>query len=124
MLSIPFLPYHPFEQPDTSFLAHTVSVMYVSVPPDMQGGQLELLGNMTTYSDADGVEPPPIDSVFPVHNLHAEFRGDSYHRVRGYATETSILRVSLVLEQYLLDADDEKYLVEYQQSEKNGMTMM
>lgn len=90
----------------------------------MQGGQLELIGNLTKYSETGSDEPPPIESIFPKHNLHAEFRGDTYHRVRGYSTETSTLRISLVLEQYLLDADNEQYLVDYQQSEKNGMTMM
>lgn len=116
-----------WQQRGFNFLAHTVSVMYVSVPSDMTGGQLELLGDgETAYSDTNKnlTEIPPLESIAPKLNLHAEFRGDSFHRVRGYATETSTLRVSLVLEQYLLDADDEQYLVEYKQSEKNGMTMM
>jgi hypothetical protein len=45
-------------------------------------------------------------------------------QVRGYDTRTSTLRVSLVLEQYLLRDDDERYLVEYSQSEAtNGMML-
>lgn len=86
---------------------------------------MELLGNVTRYESVQEWEDlSPIDSITPKLNFHAEFRGDSYHRVRGYATDTSVLRISLVLEQYLLDDENEKYLVEYEQSEKNGMTMM
>jgi hypothetical protein len=106
--------------------------MYVSVPEDMQGGQLEILGDReTAYKktvEVDGeeqpVQPDAIETIVPKHNLHAEFRGDSYHRVRGYATDTSTLRVSLVLEQYKLNKKDEKFLTPYKESEKNGMTMM
>lgn len=112
-------------KPGTSFLAHTVSVMYVSVPPDMQGGQLELLGDMKRYMTVgEGQELSPVETIVPKLNLHAEFRGDSYHRVRGYATATSTLRISLVLEQYLVSEENLQYLVDYEQSEKNGMTMM
>lgn len=99
--------------------------MYVSVPEDMKGGELELLGDReTAFPNEEENEPKAIEAIAPTHNLHAEFRGDSFHRVRGYATDTSTLRISLVLEQYKLEEEDAQYLIPYVQSEKNGMTMM
>lgn len=64
------------------------------------------------------------ETIRPVENSFAQFRGDSYHRVRGYGTATSRQRVSLVLEQYSIAEENERFLLEYEQSEKNGMTMM
>jgi hypothetical protein len=108
-------------KPNTDFLAHTVSVLYISVPEDMVGGQLELLGiGEEHHTNPDHV----VDSVHPVEDYSATFRGDSYHQVRGYDTATDTLRISLVLEQYKLDEENAPYMIEYEQSEKDGMTMM
>lgn len=99
--------------------------MYVSVPEDMEGGELELLG---THMEANGPgrpsPAPTLESITPRHNLHAEFRGDSVHRVRGYATKTNQLRISLVLEQYKVSEENEQFLTPYRVFQKNGMTMM
>lgn len=99
--------------------------MYVSVPEDMEGGELELLGNHEdVYGPGRPSPAPALERITPRHNLHAEFRGDSVHRVRGYATKTSKLRISLVLEQYKVTEENEEFLVPYRLFQKNGMTMM
>jgi hypothetical protein len=72
----------------TQFLAHTVSVMYVSVPEDMEGGELELLGpGEEVYRDGRDESDPAeaLEVVSPVENMHAEFRGDrcAVCRARG-----------------------------------------
>jgi hypothetical protein len=109
------------KKPGTDFLAHTVSVLYISVPKDMVGGQLELLG----IGEEHHRNPNKVhESIVPVEDFSATFRGDSYHQVRGYDTSTDTLRISLVLEQYKLSEEDSKFMIEYEQSEKDGMTMM
>lgn len=102
---------------------------YVDLPPDMRGGELELLGTTAQVypngEDGDTEKlPPALEIIVPEENMHAEFRGDSLHRVRAYETDTEDVRVSLVLEQYKVPEEDLKYLVEYHHKQKDGMTMM
>lgn len=106
-------------RPNSDFLAHRVNVLYLNVPKDLVGGELELLG-----SDRDYDPDKPAEAIKPVENLMAAFRGDSYHQVRGYDTQTDSLRVSLVLENYVVSKENEKYLIDYDQSEKDSMKMM
>lgn len=106
-------------RPNSDFLAHRVNVLYLNVPEDLVGGELELLGNSRDY-DPDH----PLQAVTPVENLMAAFRGDSFHQVRGYDTKTDSLRVSLVLENYVVSDENKKYLIDYDQSEKDSMKMM
>lgn len=103
------------------FLAHAISVIYVSVPSDMRGGDLELYGNGKTGSGAKAFTSTDIkevdlhdpDLVTPIENMLVEFRGDSWHKVQGFSTETSERRISFVLEQYKLTKNDEKYFLPY-----------
>lgn len=92
----------------------------------MTGGELELLGtDEEAYPGGErGAEAPAKETITPRENLWAEFRGDSLHRVRAYETETDDLRVSLVLEQYMIPKEDEHFLVKYHHTHKDGMTMM
>jgi hypothetical protein len=108
--------------PGITFLAHAVSVLYISVPPDMNGGELELLGS----APSEEVVPEnfEIQHVEPVENRMAQFRGDSYHQVRGYSTDTDALRISLVLEQYRVAPAYQNGIDQYVESVKDGMTMM
>jgi hypothetical protein len=108
--------------PGITFLAHAVSVLYISVPPDMSGGELELLGP----APSEDVVPEDfeIQHVAPVENRMAQFRGDSYHQVRGYSTDTDVLRISLVLEQYRVAPAYQNGVDQYVESVKDGMTMM
>jgi hypothetical protein len=68
----------------TSFLAHTVSVLYVNVPSDMHGGQLETLGTREDVYGAEGgfIEKAPAAVITPMENDWVEFRGDALHQVR------------------------------------------
>lgn len=95
------------------FLAHSVTVLYLSVPEQMAGGELQLFN----YSRREGLRESdaPDAIVRPSEGLLATFRGDALHRVTEAslnpnrwrsladggddALETSA-RVSLVLEQY------------------------
>jgi hypothetical protein len=105
-----------------TFLAHAVSVLYISVPSDMKGGALELLGS-APGEDIDGGDTV-LQRIDPVENRMVEFRGDSFHQVRGYSTQTKDLRVSLVLEQYRVGPAYQGRVAEYVESVKNGMTML
>lgn len=58
----------------------------------MKGGELELLGPKSEADDEtdevtgeDGLAEA-LETIVPTENKHAEFRGDSYHRVRAYET--------------------------------------
>ncbi|KAA8497502.1 hypothetical protein FVE85_5087 [Porphyridium purpureum] len=108
-------------RPNTDFLAHTVTVLYLSVPPDMEGGELEVLGTREQYEEGGGTVK---SRITPVQNKGARFRGDAYHQVRGYTTETDQRRVSLVLEQYRVPRRFHRYLSKYEHSEKDGVLMM
>ena len=93
------------------WLAHSVSVLYLSIPVGMVGGALEL------YTDHDNKRPDA--RILPNAGELVVFRGDAYHRVTEMKIRSSQvedddekeeppsagpdageLRVSLVLEQY------------------------
>ena len=75
-------------RPDVPPYPQKVSVLYVQVPADMQGGELILHRRR------------PITTVRPRTNLLVEFQGSLRHEV--CAVECSTPRISLVLESYLL----------------------
>ena len=50
----------------------------------------------------DDEEKEPTMLVTPRENRLVRFRGDTYHAVEGYKSETNQRRISLVLEQYYL----------------------
>jgi len=97
-----------------NYVAHTVSVYYLQVPERMVGGRLELFRRVP-----NGQHSPPDATVHPWEGELVVFRGDAYHRVtavrlRGskdgtdaiaVQDETTLLRISLVLEQYRIPAD-------------------
>lgn len=89
--------------------AHQVNVLYMSVPHDMIGGQLQLFkygadprltetGQLKSREEI--IRSIPDKVILPQENTMVAFRGDTYHRVMGYSTDTSARRISLVLEQY------------------------
>ena len=97
------------------YVAETVSVLYVSVPDDMRGGELEVRKVPDVYLDAHGLKARAAVArdggqveaadVKPVENTLVTFRGDAHHRVRPFSTEKpGARRVSLVLEQYRLES--------------------
>jgi hypothetical protein len=73
-------------------LASSVSVLYLSLPPDIVGGELEL------KHPEEQPEAGSPSRVQPKENRLAVFRGDAEHAVRNF--DGSSNRVSLVLEQY------------------------
>lgn len=103
------------------FIAHQVSVLYNSVPSDMEGGNLELFPYGDGYPDTAA---PPAESVAPKENLLVTFRGDAFHQVRSYRTKTGRERISLVLEQYKIDEDMYPKTVKFLEAYKSNMTMM
>jgi len=75
------------------FIAHSVSVFYVTLPDSFSGGKLLLYGN-----SKDNMQP--LDVIIPEENLLIAFRGDSFHSVEAFYSDSNTKRVSLVLEQY------------------------
>lgn len=92
------------EDLDVSFVAHEVSVFYLQVPQDMEGGGLKLIdlrGDISQVNlDSDVNSQEVREEVQPQENSIVRFRGDACHQVMGYKTETPLERVSVVLEQY------------------------
>ena len=78
-------------RPDVPPYPQKVSVLYVQVPDDMEGGQLILHRRR------------PLATVTPQTNLLVEFKGNLRHEV--CAVECSTPRISLVLESYQLPDD-------------------
>eukprot|EP00798_Chlamydomonas_sp_ICE-L_P026136 gene26136-11856_t len=79
------------------FCSHQTTVVYIKVPTDLEGGELLL-------SPPVNVTQIPTGQVMvtPRENVMVCFRGDSGHAVRGFKSKSGQIRVSLVLEQYIL----------------------
>ena len=84
-----------------SFVAHQVNVLYIQVPKEMEGGQLEVWPSQHEYSEREKAV------VFVEENLMAEFKGTAFHKVHGFNSPSRDTRISLVLEQYRIP--DEYY---------------
>ena len=108
------------------FVAHSVSVFYLQVPPGMRGGELNLYAEAP--DDQEGGDGYPPDAVVrPTQGATANFRGDAYHKVNrwwyaGHAAdeddeevfdEEEDMRVSLVLEQYRLPESAAAHTTEF-----------
>lgn len=96
--------------PSRSYVAHQVDVLYVDVPEGMLGGRL-CVWEPEAEGGAPLVVPPPAQTVEPSRNLWVSFRGDAKHGVESAAVPAAAggggpLRVSLVLEQYKVGADE------------------
>lgn len=87
----------------------------------MEGGDLELFGPSKPRSVGEDLNTeengkPDLrdpEVVTPIENMLVEYRGDSWHQVQGYSTETSEKRISLVLEQFKLSDSDEQHFPPY-----------
>jgi hypothetical protein len=99
------------------FYAHHVSVLYLQVPNDMLGGDLELyFGNNTgapTEGKAEADAAPPDASVTPAEGLLVGFRGDALHGVQSFTSKSKQPRVSLVLESYMIPESEYNNTAEY-----------
>lgn len=111
-----------YSKPGDTFIAHAVIILYISVPSDMKGGVLELLGPIPH----DGVNWSDnlLERIDPKENRMTELRGDSYHQVRGCSTPSNDLRVSLALEQYRVGPTFRDYVSLHVESVKDAMTML
>lgn len=92
---------------DEMHLAHQVNVLYTNLPKGMQGGELEAW-NMKYEEAASGKAV-----VTPMENTMVEFRGDAYHRVRGFSSQSRTPRISLVFEQYRISPDEYSKTIAY-----------
>lgn len=98
------------------------NVLYVFVPEDMVGGQLEAWDYEITQEDVDN---GPKARVVPEENRMAFFRGDAQHQVRSYNTSSkSVLRGSLVLEQYAIPEDYQNLVIDWHWRDRHGSEMM
>jgi hypothetical protein len=95
------------------FLAHSVSVFYLQVPANVDGGQLELYNARGDGALAERASAgmPPNAVVGPSPNTLVVFRGDALHRVSAMheasagdeatsGASARRMRVRVVLEQY------------------------
>jgi 2OG-Fe(II) oxygenase superfamily len=89
----------------------TVSVLYVQVPPDLEGGELVLHSSKK-----------PVGKIQPEANSLVYFQGDLTHSVN--AVKTGGTRLSLVCEQYILDdrelADIPEFTIESRAAKPKG----
>ncbi|BDA42102.1 hypothetical protein COCOBI_02-9040 [Coccomyxa sp. Obi] len=76
--------------------SYQTSVLYLSVPQDMDGGNLTIW----EQQGLGGTLGEPKDFIHPMDNLLVSFRGDAPHRVDEFHSEA--MRVSLTLEQYII----------------------
>ena len=97
-----------------------VSVYYLLVPTEMEGGELELFADLVQKKRPD-------ERVYPIEGDLVTFRGDAYHRVtqvrqrvgaEAPPTATESLRVSLVLEQYRIPERVYEHTFEFEISNK------
>jgi hypothetical protein len=103
------------------FVAHQVSVLYNSVPSDMEGGELEVF----EYGDGyPNTKRGPDKRVTPKENTLINFRGDAFHQVRSYRTKSGSERVALVLEQYKINDEYYPFTIRFTEAYKSNMTMM
>lgn len=107
---------------ETKMMPVQTNVLYVFVPEDMVGGSLEAWNyNTGTREMAKG----PQAYVQPIENRMAFFRGDALHQVRSYNTSSeSVLRGSLVLEQYKVPEEALDVVIDYMWMERHGGEMM
>lgn len=103
-------------------LPYQTSVLYVFLPEDMEGGELETYPYDMEQEEMDATLPH--GRIEPKLNRMAYFPGDSWHQVRSYRTNSSsMLRASLVLENYHVPPSLERFVVpfEWQDGKNNKM---
>lgn len=94
-------------------LPYQTSVLYVFLPDDMEGGEIEAYPYDMEEEEMD--ETPPHGRVVPKLNRMAYFPGDSWHQVRSYTTKSkSMLRASLVLENYHIPQSLENHVIQFE----------
>lgn len=103
-------------------MPYQTNVLYVFVPEDMQGGQLEAWDyDAHPATIMHGAQA----SVTPVENRMAFFRGDAQHQVRSYkAPMKDTLRASLVLEQYDIPEEYRDLVLEWYWRDHQDSDMM
>jgi hypothetical protein len=107
-------------------LPYQTSVLYVFLPEDMVGGEIEAYPYAMPESLMDSGEAKPFASVTPALNRMAFFRGDAWHQVRSYTSKKSdkVMRASLVLENYHIPVNLESYVVDFSWRDGPGNAMM
>ncbi len=104
-----------------TFVAHQVNVLYAVVPNDMRGGDLHVF---PFEHDFPQDNEDPVERVTPRENRMVAFKGNAFHRVEQYQTATNTLRVSLVLEQYIVPKSYKSRLTKYEVENRKGGLMM
>lgn len=108
---------------DVKVLPYQTSVLYVFLPDDMVGGEIEAYPYEMEHEEMDATAPP--GRVVPKLNRMAYFPGDSWHQVRSYKTNsTTTLRASLVLENYHVPPSLERYVVPFHWADGKKTSMM
>jgi hypothetical protein len=103
-------------------VAHSVTVLYVSIPTTLSGGELHLRDPMKRKLwREEGDDDFGVDvKIKPVENMAVVFNGQAEHAVTGHHSsspasgESSQPRLSLVLEQYRIPVGDVPCLAEFE----------
>ncbi|GMI32969.1 hypothetical protein TrCOL_g13813 [Triparma columacea] len=94
-------------------LAFSVSVLYLSVPEDIEGGELHLR-NITRPLWRCSEDKAIDELIVPKSNCCCVFRGDAEHAVQAHKSECGGSRISIVLEQYRVPTGTQPWLTEFE----------
>lgn len=107
-------------------MPYQTSVLYISVPDAMVGGEIEAYPYESDWEDMDAGVVKPSGAVKPKENRMSYFPGDSWHQVRAYsAPRKDKLRASLVLESYNIPLNILEFIRSWDvQENENNQEMM
>eukprot|EP00173_Palmaria_palmata_P002366 Plantae.Rhodophyta-Palmaria_palmata.ctg2507.p1 GENE.Plantae.Rhodophyta-Palmaria_palmata.ctg2507~~Plantae.Rhodophyta-Palmaria_palmata.ctg2507.p1 ORF type:complete len:229 (-),score=47.72 Plantae.Rhodophyta-Palmaria_palmata.ctg2507:359-976(-) len=112
---------------DEYIMPYQTNVLYVSVPTDMVGGEIEAYPYESDWDMMEQGLIQPAGSVKPEENRMSYFPGDSWHQVKAYsAPANDKLRASLVLESYHVPLNILRYVKTWnvQETDKDNQDMM
>jgi len=96
-------------------LAFSVSVLYLSVPQDIKGGELHLRNvSRPLWRRSDDKDKEIDHRIPPRENNLCVFRGDAEHAVQKFNSERKENRISVVLEQYKVPIADVSWLLDFE----------
>ncbi|KAK9909639.1 hypothetical protein WJX75_005421 [Coccomyxa subellipsoidea] len=92
-------------------LAFQTSILYITVPQGMRGGELVLYKKGINI--VPGMTTNRLMTVTPAENLLIKFQGDLPHQVQDFVTEDQRPRVSIALEQFYIPDELYQHAVEF-----------
>ncbi|BDA42059.1 hypothetical protein COCOBI_02-8600 [Coccomyxa sp. Obi] len=100
-------------------LAFQTSILYVSIPKNMRGGEISLFKKGTAGSKSTFID---LIKLTPADNMLITFQGDIPHQVQDFETDDPTPRVSIALEQFYVPQDLYDLTVEFDVIRPPGAT--